>query len=402
MRDGEQCMKRCYFIGLSSILDADLIDRLQEECEKVIAAEDQVEFWFSFSAADAYIGSCLCLATRLRTMYPKKVKIVRVFDPNRENARDNWYREAFSISFPRSLPDRSILSPDMNEGIERDPKQFMQQFNKMERWVLRQMDIIFAYYYPNLEDGLIYQVEYARRSCKAEVIHISFEETENFIQEKAETLFDERTTKILAMLKDNIPQKDIGKAVGVTTSRIGQIAHKAARDIRQEVLRRGVRIKREKDRKCGLCCLSSEATALQLVVFESLITYLSSTYQIEEFWIDEKSCNTAYGAVLAKFCVHSSATAKVVVCLDEDDPDAWEKCVDDYVPPFSSVVNLGLESHEWTDICEEMVRQCTCIITDFTAPDFPYVQELSEKASRKFLFDVSKKKYTIEEFREDE
>ena len=49
-------------MGLSSILDADLIDRLQEECEKVIATEDQVEFWFSFSAADAYIGSCLCLA----------------------------------------------------------------------------------------------------------------------------------------------------------------------------------------------------------------------------------------------------------------------------------------------------------------------------------------------------
>lgn len=163
-----------------------------------------------------------------------------------------------------------------------------------------------------------------------------------------------------------------------------------------------MRIKREKDRKCGLCCLSSEATALQLVVFESLITYLSSTYQIEEFWIDEKSCNTAYGAVLAKFCVHSSPNAKVVVCLDENEPDTWEKCVDEYVPPFSSVVNLGLESHEWTDICEEMVRQCTCIITDFTAPDFPYVQKLSEKASRKFLFDVSKKKYTVEEFHEDE
>ena len=180
-------MKRCYFIGLSSILDAELIDRLQDECEKLIASEDQVEFWFSFSAADAYIGSCLCLATRLRTMYPEKVKIVRVFDPNKESAKDNWYREAFSISFPRSLPDRSILAPDMNEGIERDPKQFMQQFNKMERWVLRQMDVVFAYYYPNLEDGLIYQVEYARRSCKAEVIHISFEETENFIQEKAAT-----------------------------------------------------------------------------------------------------------------------------------------------------------------------------------------------------------------------
>lgn len=395
-------MKRCYFIGLSSILDAELIDRLQEECEKLIAAEDKVEFWFSFSGADQFVGSCLTLATRLRTMHPEKVKIVRVFDPNRESANDNWYREAFNIGFPRSIPDIEIQAPIADDGVSQDPKQFIQQYNKTERWVLRQMDVVFAYYYPNLEDSVMYQVEYAMRSCRAEVIHISFEDTENFIQEKADTLFDERTSTILAMLKENIPHREIGKAVGVTTSRIGQIAHKAARDIRQEVLRRGVRFKREKGRKCGLFCLNNEATALQLVVFESLVSYLSTKYQIEEFWIDERSCNTAYGAVLAKFCVHSSAKAKVVVCLDENEPDAWEKCVDEYVPPFSSVVKHGLESHEWTDICEEMVRQCTCIITDFTAPDFPYIQELSEKASRKFFFDVSKKKYTVEEFHEDE
>ena len=395
-------MKRCYFIGLSSILDAGLIERLQDECEKLIAEEDAVEFWFSFGAADAYIGSCLCLATRLRTMHPDKVKIVRIFDPNKESTKENWYSDAFSIGFPRSIPDLNILAPDMDNGVERDPKQFMQQFHKVERWILRQMDVIFAYYYPNLEDGLIYQVEYARRSCKAEVIHISFEETESFIQEKAETLFDERTTKILSMLKDNIPQKEIGKAVGVTTSRIGQIAHKAARDIRQEIKRRGVRIKREKDNKCALICLNNEATALQLVVFESLIIYLASTYQIEEFWIDDRSCNTAYGAILAKYCAHNSSTAKVVVCLDEDESDAWAKCVNEYVPPFSSVINLGLESKEWSSVCEEMVRQCTCVITDFTAPDFPFVQKLGEKAGRKFLFDVSKKKYTMDEFHENE
>lgn len=389
-------MKRCSFIGLSVILDAGLIDRLQEECEKIIATEDQVEFWFSFSG-NKFVGSCLCLATGLRTMYPDKVKIVRVFDPNRDSVNANWFSEAFNIGFPRSLPDRNILAPVMGNGVSQGPRQFVQQLNKMERWVLRQMDVVFAYYYPNLEDGVIAQIEYAQRSCKAEVVHISFEETESFIQEKADTLFDERTSTILSMLKDNIPQKEISKAVGVSTSRIGQIAHKAARDIRQEVLRRGVRITREEDRKCALCCLSSSATALQLVVFESLISYLTSAYQIEEFWIDEKSCNTPYGAVLAKFCAHRPAEAKVVVCIPEEEPDAWDERVNEYVPPYSAVVNLGLESPEWFEVCEEIIRQCFCIITDFTASDYPLVRQICEGSSKKFLFDLPRKKYSIDE-----
>lgn len=39
-------MKKCYFIGMSEIFDAEIIDTLKEKCEKIIEAEDLVEFWF--------------------------------------------------------------------------------------------------------------------------------------------------------------------------------------------------------------------------------------------------------------------------------------------------------------------------------------------------------------------
>lgn len=39
-------MKRCYFTGMREIFDVELVDRLFDECEKIINAEDQVEFWF--------------------------------------------------------------------------------------------------------------------------------------------------------------------------------------------------------------------------------------------------------------------------------------------------------------------------------------------------------------------
>lgn len=393
-------MKRCYFTGMREIFDAELIDRLTDECEKVIVNEDLVEFWFFHGEQDSYTGSCLCLATRLRTKYPEKVKIVRVFDPVKDDTPSDWYSEAFNTKFPRCLPDRNVFAPVMDDGVAKIEMAFVQQANKIERWILRQMDVVFAYYYANLEDSIIAQIEFAQKSSNAEIIHISFEETEKFIQEKAETMFDERTTTILAMLKDNVPQKEIGKAVGVTTSRIGQIAHKAARDIRHELLRRGVRRNKDKDRKCGLCGLGNDANALQLVVFESLLVYISETYQIKEFWIDEKSCNTPYGAVLAKWCAQRSnygPSAKVVVRVKEDEPEKWENCISDYIPPYFSVVNLGIDSGEWTAICEDMIRQCSCVITDFNSPDAAYVLEICAKSDSKYLFDIPKTKYEIDQ-----
>lgn len=88
----------------------------------------------------------------------------------------------------------------MPEGVAKLEHQYVQQANKIERWILRQMDIVFAYFYPNLEDSIIAQIEYAQKSCKAEVVHIHFDDTEKFIQEMAETMFDERTALILSML----------------------------------------------------------------------------------------------------------------------------------------------------------------------------------------------------------
>ena len=393
-------MKKCYFIGMSEIFDAEIIDRLFDECEKVIEAEDLVEFWFFHGEHNSYTGSCICLATQLRTKYPDKVKIVRVFDPVKDDESSEWYREAYNTKFPRCLPDRNVFTPVMDEGVAKIETAFAQQANKIERWILRQMDVVFAYYYANLEDSVISQIEFVQKSGNAEVIHISFEETEKYIQEKAETMFDERTTTILAMLKDNVPQKEIGKAVGVTTSRIGQIAHKAAREIRHELLRRGVRRNRDKERKCALCGLGSDANALQLVVFESLLAYISETYRLKEFWIDEKSCNTPYGAVLAKWCAQRSnygPSAKVVVCIKEDEPDAWNNCINEYVPPFFSVVNLGIESDEWSAVCEDMIRQCSCVIADLTCPDGALVKELCAKYGDKYLFDIPKKRYEIDE-----
>ena len=86
--------------------------------------------------------------------------MVRVFDPVKDDSPEDWFIEAYNNDFPRSLPDKNVFAPAMDEGVAKFEHQYVRQANKVERWILRQMDIVFAYYYPNLEDSVIAQIEY--------------------------------------------------------------------------------------------------------------------------------------------------------------------------------------------------------------------------------------------------
>lgn len=394
-------MKRCYFIGMSSIYDHDLMPQLSSHCEALVQQEDEVEFWFFGNADYSYIASCLALVVGLKSKYPEKdLKVVRVYDPVRKKEPSGWYSDVYDTRFPCCIADRYLYAPLMNEGIAKVEGQFVQQANKVERWILRQMDLVFAYYYPNLEDSVIAQIEFAQKSCKAEVIRIYTEETEQFIQEKADELFDDRTSKILSMLKDGVPQREIGKAVGVSTSRIGQIAHKAARSIHEKLMRKyGGALIFKRERICSIVGLSGDCNAFQLVAFESLLAYISNCYHVKEFWIDEKSSDTAYGAVLAKHCAGTPSrgiAAKVVVLLREDEAGAWDRCICKYVPPFASVVNLGIESTDEQSFFEEIVRQSSCLVTDFSGSQAGMIKELCARAGDKYLFDLSQDHFFID------
>lgn len=395
-------MKRCYFIGMSYIFDIDLIPQLSSHCEALVQQEDEIEFWFFSGEHYSYISSCLALVVGLKSKYPEKdLKIVRVYDPTKKKEPLDWYGEVYDTRFPCCLVDRYIYAPLMDEGVAKIKGQFVQQANKVERWILRQMDLVFAYYYPNLEDSVIAQIEYAQKSCKAEVVRVYTDETEQFIQEKAEELFDDRTRMILSMLKDGIAQREIGKTVGVSTSRIGQIAHKAARSIREALMKRfGGKLTIKEDRICSLIGLTSNCNAFQLSAFEALLVYISDCYYVREFWIDEKSCETAFGAILAKFCVgrrFRRITAKVIVHLEEDEVFLWDQCINKYVPPFGSVVNLGIESTDEQSFFEEMVRQSSCLVTDFAGSQASTVKELCAKAGDKYLFDLSRDSFSIDD-----
>lgn len=86
-----------------------------------------------------------------------------------------------------------------------------------------------------------------------------------------------------------------------------------------------------------------------------------------------------------------------MVRVKEEESEKWENCISDYVPPYSSVVNLGIDTDEWSAICADTIRQCNCVITDFNSPDAACVLEICTKSDSKYLFDIPKTKYEIDQ-----
>lgn len=89
-------MKRCYFIGMSEVYDEELIHCLYEKCKQIIEANEPIEFWFFHGENDSFISSCIALVTLLKTNFPEKdIKMVRVFDPVKDDTPEDWFREAY-------------------------------------------------------------------------------------------------------------------------------------------------------------------------------------------------------------------------------------------------------------------------------------------------------------------
>ena len=391
-------MKKCYFLGIDEIFDNDLMDHLADECEKVILSDNQIEFWFLYGYSLSFGGLCLDLVTHLRSKFPEKnIKIVRVIDPIKGGSSPVLYDEAYDNKFPLCLSDRYVFSPLMNESGTNSEKFFAQRANKVERWILRQMDVVFAYFYSNLFDSVLSQIKYAQLNCPAEVVHIKFDDTENYIEELIDTLLDERSKKILFLLKQDLTHREIGKAISVSGSRVNQIANKSLRKIKHELRKRITRTSRENDIKCALLGLSNNANALQLICFKGLLEYLSGRHGVKEYLIDEKSCNTPYGAILAMYCTEREFyghVAKVAVNHNMNEVDQWDSYIKKYVPPYSSVIYFENDSTVWVD---ELIRQSNFIITDLESPNAMIIRNLCALEDN-YLFNILRETLDIEEY----
>lgn len=390
-------MKRCCFIGLDDIMEVKVRDRLPSELDKLVQSDEKIEFWF-YMVTRSFYQFALSRCIMVKTKYPEKdIGIVFVYDP--ESDTPGWYSSSYNTYMPLCIPSRFIPA-EVDVGTGRENKNWItQRLNKVERWIIRQCDTVLVYYYPSLADTTNTQVEYAYGCGDKEVIPLYDEETDDYAVEKIMEL-DDRTRTIMLMLKDGSTQKAAGAAVGVSIGRVGQIVHKAGYEIHRAMIKRMHRSQQNKvEHRCALIGLKNDATAFQLVVFESLLEHLHYFYGIREFWIDERCCNTGYGAILARYTAKhgllasgQSKSSKVFLNLPEEENGEWEAAIKKYVPPFTSVINITADNRNWHSLCGEVVRHCDCFITDFSSTDAPYIQKLCAHRENASIFDISNDK----------
>ena len=131
-----------------------------------------------------------------------------------------------------------------------------------------------------------------------------------------------------------------------------------------------------------------------VLLFESLLRHLSYHYGVSEFWIDARCCDTAYGAILARYAValpfqKDTREAKVFLSLPEEATAEWDAVVEKYLPEFTSVLSISVGNPGWSDLFREVVRQCDCFITELSASEGLFIQELCAQKDAAFLFDIS-------------
>lgn len=391
-------MKRCYFIGLSFIYDSDLIHKIANKLDVIIQSEEKIEFWFT-NAHFSYLASCLCLANWYKAKYPEKdIKIVRVSDlPEAENSYD-WYHNSFNTSFPNCIPDQNLYISEVCKDTA-EFSQMLKSFKKVERWILQQCDTIIAYYYPNLDDIVNKQIAYAQKIKGKNIIDVSCENTKQFIQEQIENWSDERTKKIMTMLNEGKTKSEISKIVGISITRVSQIVINTTKEIRHRIFKHNNPRSQEMEiRRCGIAFLNN-SSIMQNIVFDSLLNYIIKTYNVREFWIDEKIYDTTYGINLVKLCnTYRDLNAKVFVCMSKDEYEAFDKRK--YMPMYSSVINIDAETTDFSEIYGAVIRQCNCFITDFTNPNAKIIRSLCQIGDGTCLFDISDEKCKMDNKKE--
>lgn len=358
-------MKRCYFIGLDWIYDSELPSRMYNELKKIIQDEEELEFWFD-DISTSFLRLSLLITLRLRTKYPSKdIKIIHVYIPDNYCCAHLKYIK--NTLFPVCLSDKNIYAKSGNDN-KHGPQQ----------WIIENCDYVFTYNYPLLRKHSINElIEYAGELSNITVIPFSFDETNQLIRAKFERLND-CSKLIITMLDEGKKQREIGETLGVSTKKASSLIDETK--IKLERLLKYVFLKNDTSGICALIGLSDNPNAIQIIAFQSLLSFLVDKCQVTEFWIDKKHWNDAYGAAILNVThkgdfFKKAITAKVIICAN-DNRTYWKKEVDEYAPLYSGIIPLKSSNNDEKSMYEEIIQKCGYLISDFTCEGTELIKEL--------------------------
>ena len=357
-------MVKCYFMGLDDVFDRQLAQTVYEELETLVATEDNIEFWFYLD--NPYTLLCHDQALLSRSRHPQKaIRIVHIYDGDKSNVSYSAESssEAENERFPGCFADRKIFAP--KDIIHKPIKgnRVTDKVKAVERWILKQCNYAFVYFYPNLQHKGMREILYAKNTKSITLIPLYFKETAMFINEQIELLPD-RHRMIMHYLNHGKTKAWVADALGVTSSAIQSNVFTATHRIKENLRRRATSFPQAHIQKCCFFSCIEGMNARRIHGLEKLFECLATKCGIRKFIYNQSTCAPDFISALLLLC-NRYRYMKV-----------------------SAVKAEHLEIGKNGD--EELLRTCSVLVTEASANEMQHFKEFCQSIGTARLVDFSK------------
>ena len=221
-------MKVCFLNSFFRI-DKVVENNLRDEMIKLAESDNHLEFWF-FVSHDNFTKKAIQYIGELRSVLPKsQIDIIVVQDPIKlEKYADDEVCDMSGL--PRGIISRYVMAPRIEGKVELRENRFVEHSRKVERWMMEQCDIVYAYHYDNIPHPANTEIKRLRKKNKPQVISIYNPDFRDKID-----LFiagmEDRDGYVLQSIKAGKTYREIGEELGITINRVQQIANRATRNV---------------------------------------------------------------------------------------------------------------------------------------------------------------------------
>lgn len=223
---------KLYIRSLYSFVDQVSRNILQKTIFQLAEEYEQLEFWFVSCRTD-FDAIAIQIIMDLRKQYlDKQIDIVAVTDPLRYSYTNVEEFPEEDYRFPFHSITKLQTAPLIQGKCEQYQDRYLTHFNKIEKWIIDQCDIILAFYYEDIPSPLTFEMQ--RLKKEKMVIPVFNPDIAKELLIQMDQL-DERPRSILFNLKEGRTYTSIAKELNVSVSRVRQQAYASIRSIFTEV-----------------------------------------------------------------------------------------------------------------------------------------------------------------------
>lgn len=381
-------MAVCSFLGHRYICAPDVRLRLQAAVNQVVEENDSVEFLlYTWGSREPFYDLCLMAALRARQRAPQKVTLTLV--AARSELKGHLAGNPLASIVDRVLP---LSLPADNDAI--------MAMKKSLHWMAKQSTHIINGFYEDLFDTDDLALDLARRKEGIQIINITAPELERAILACSEQL-PERERFVFQTRRSGCTQKETGKRLGLTVSRVQQIERAMNKQLRDLLASTELHIP-EAPRKPWVCSIFAlgNATYKNLRFFADCIRFITARYPIDQICVEAEVVSSGFMFALEQSMpLYHKIPVTAVAWDDGSAQDGTYDLTVGFCPPCDRAESIGgvpAADSRIRTILELMDRSVFCVCD---LPASAYAQQIQSHiphTRQAVLLDIGKERAHID------